>query len=484
MNEKMSYTIDSYESIDKENELAEFIKWQKLEESELAGNVIKSLDSNKWSSIVEKELMSNGKWLTYGEMKSKQFYPFLVQSSIDLISNKLVEYRYMLENPEVEMKFDENWNQTSDWKTLKQMLSEKWWIDNNYGWGTHKLVRIVQNILWIHSDGLAGPQYFANVKAFLLWESLSRFVVKWVDGYAFSDVSERVAVKEKIVTDLKEIPTAIKDFKYDKYIYTSWWAKYIFHKEAWKVEKESKNRETGEVTVELLTALQVKNQFGINIEQEQSLDLKDLNIFKIDSEPMKSILETVEQKNLWKWHLHPVGTDISINEIVFVSTNGLNDYNNYITFRYNYGTGEIVKEVKYFNYDFLTNSSEMDLPVSNLKDVWWKDHKLFVNLATEYNKVWRDHKDTGMYNKTMKDKAIEKAWPWLVDLIWNWDARDLTERITNKKNWKAYRKRVKEQSTLGNKHTTLKDWLIYRSIFRESIRDKLKQDRLKVEKSL
>jgi hypothetical protein len=126
----------------------------------------------------------------------------------------------------------------------------------------------------------------------------------------------------------------------------------------------------------------------------------------------------------------------------------------------------------------------MDLPVSNLKDVWWKDHKLFVNLATEYNKVWRDHKDTGMYNKTMKDKAIEKAWPWLVDLIWNWDARDLTERITNKKNWKAYRKRVKEQSTLGNKHTTLKDWLIYRSIFRESIRDKLKQDRLKVEKSL
>jgi hypothetical protein len=55
---------------------------------------------------------------------------------------------------------------------------------------------------------------------------------------------------------------------------------------------------------------------------------------------------------------------------VFVSTNGLNDYNNYITFRYNYGTGEIVKEVKYFNYDFLTNSSEMDLPVSNLKDVW------------------------------------------------------------------------------------------------------------------
>jgi hypothetical protein len=50
----------------------------------------------------------------------------------------------------------------------------------------------------------------------------------------------------------------------------------------------------------LLTALQVKNQFGINIEQEQSLDLKDLNIFKIDSEPMKSILETVEQKNLWK----------------------------------------------------------------------------------------------------------------------------------------------------------------------------------------
>jgi alanine-alpha-ketoisovalerate/valine-pyruvate aminotransferase len=79
-----------------------------LEESELAGNVIKSLDSNKWSSIVEKELMSNGKWLTYGEMKSKQFYPFLVQSSIDLISNKLVEYRYMLENPEVEMKFDEN----------------------------------------------------------------------------------------------------------------------------------------------------------------------------------------------------------------------------------------------------------------------------------------------------------------------------------------------------------------------------------------
>jgi len=116
------------------------------------------------------------------------------------------------------------------------------------------------------------------------------------------------------------------------------------------------------------------------IEENKEVNM-NTNIFETEKEPMKSIIEQVEEQNYWKWELYPVNIDDK-NQINFVSTNGLNDYTNYIVFRYNYQSEKITKEtVKNFSYDFLTNSSEMDLPVSNLIDVWWKDYGLFKDLV-------------------------------------------------------------------------------------------------------
>ena len=55
-----------------------------------AKEVIQSLDENKLAAYIEKSFKNeDNEWLTYSEMKNNKFYPFMVQASIDLLSNKL-----------------------------------------------------------------------------------------------------------------------------------------------------------------------------------------------------------------------------------------------------------------------------------------------------------------------------------------------------------------------------------------------------------
>ncbi|MCK9467026.1 MAG: peptidoglycan-binding protein [Candidatus Absconditabacterales bacterium] len=465
MIEQLENVIDKdYRSIDKDSELADTVKGVTQETEMLANDVIENLNLEKRSSTVEEELQQDGAWLTYGEMKAKNTYTILVQSSISLVSDKLTQNIPMLANSELEMKFDKNGKQDTNGKTLKEMLAEAGGIDNVYGGGTHKLVKMVQSIFGIHADGLAGPQYFANVNAFLQGKSLDRFGVKGINDYVYSDISEHVFVKEKIVTNVNEIPKEIKYFQYDKYIYVAGGAKYIFYKEGGKVEKHSKNRETPEITISKLTSDQVKEELGITIEQKNSLDLKDIDIFDISKDPMKTIFETVKQKDPLNSNIiYPVRKDD--NKITFISQSNPSS-NKYVVLEYDYNDKNVtVGQNKYLAYIFLTESSEMDLPSSDLYEIWGYKHELFVALANKYTEIWRKYDGTGMYNKEMKTKAIEEAWPGLKNLVGKRDARDVTEWITNKPNGKKYRKWAEDQSKLGNTHTTLKDWLIYREVF-------------------
>ena len=207
-----------------------------------------------------------------------------------------------------------------------------------------------------------------------------------------------------------------------------------------------------------------------SVEQAQSTELKDINIFDLTKRPMTEILETVKSKSLSNKDLHPIGTN-NEGEIIFIADNssryGVYDTKNdssCVVVNYDYKEKTVNNKNIDFAFYFLLNPLEMDINIFEFKKIWTEDHVKFSNLATEYNKVWRDHKDTGMYNKTMKDKAIEKAWPKLPSVVWSKTARNITERVTNRENWKAYRRWATEQSGLWNKHTTLRDWLIYKQL--------------------
>ena len=207
-----------------------------------------------------------------------------------------------------------------------------------------------------------------------------------------------------------------------------------------------------------------------SVEQAQSTELKDINIFDLTKRPMTEILETVKSKSLSNKDLHPIGTN-NEGEIIFIADNssrhGVYDTKNdssCVVVNYDYKEKTVNNKNIDFAFYFLLNPLEMDINIFEFKKIWTEDHVKFSNLATEYNKVWRDHKDTDMYNKTMKDKAIEKAWPKLPSVVWSKTARNITERVTNRENWKAYRRWATEQSGLWNKHTTLRDWLIYKQL--------------------
>lgn len=267
-----NYSIpENKESENLAKEIDDVLESINKEESQAAAEFIKSLDKNNLSNFIEKQLKEGDSWLTYWEMKNKSFYAFMVQSSIDLISDKLKD------NNNNERKFDENWDMDDEnWKTLDGWLKQKWWIDNKYWWWTRALVKMVQKILWIHDDWFAGPQYFANVTAFIKGDKINSFDVKNVEEYKYSNISDKVIgeekkewdeleIQEKKITSLNELPKNIDDYKFNKYIYRVWTTVYEFYKD-WYVLKTYKNEETSDYKTIKLTYEQIKNDFGDDVD--------------------------------------------------------------------------------------------------------------------------------------------------------------------------------------------------------------------------
>ena len=169
-----------------------------------AKEVIQSLDENKLAAYIEKSFKNeDNEWLTYSEMKNNKFYPFMVQASIDLLSNKL-------KNTDGNVtKYDHDWNvvgQDQDWKTLDEWIDFYWWIDNIYGVWTQDIVEMIQKIYELNEDWLAGPQFFAKVCSVLKWENYVRdFKVKWYDDKPYKYWFENKDLKNNNNTEAKEI---------------------------------------------------------------------------------------------------------------------------------------------------------------------------------------------------------------------------------------------------------------------------------------
>lgn len=285
---------------------------------------------------------------------------------------------------------------------------------------TIEAIKAFQTAVGIESDWYAGPQFFAHLVSLLKWDKSYVYNIKvsGIDNYTYSVVGG----------DL------------DNFI----------------VSDDGKNGNNWSET-------------NLEWNTEISEISEDTNIFEIEKSPMKEIMQKIKEVSSWD-NVYPVSIDDK-NQINFVSTNWLNDYTNYITLTYNYKSNKVEKSnIKYLSYDsYKKLADEIDLTIDDLKDVWWMDYKLFQSVANEYTKIRRKKNGTRMYVKTMKNKAIENAWWWLVDLVWSIDARDVVERATNKDNWKEFIKWGEKQSSLWNKHTTLKDWLLYKTVVWEDV---------------
>ena len=174
--------LENYEAISNEEalvkDLNEAIEWFTKEENTVAKEAIKGLNEKNLTTFIEKSFKNNNsERLTYSEMKQNSFYGFMVQSAIDLLSNKLAS------DGGKENKYDKNWKIDENGKTLDNWIRDSGWIDNVYWWWTRNIVKMVQHILGIHEDWFAWPQFFAKVCSILKWESISNFSVKWYEKW-------------------------------------------------------------------------------------------------------------------------------------------------------------------------------------------------------------------------------------------------------------------------------------------------------------
>lgn len=221
--------LESYESISSEetlvDELKSAIEWFQVEEWKAANDIIKSLNETQLTSFIEKSFKNeNNERLTYSQMRQNQFYPFMVQSAIDLLSDKLKDEKYN-ENGEVD---------NTNWKALDEWIKECGWIDNQYWPWTKKVVSIVQKILKISDDWCAWPQFFAKVCSKLTGKEITDFKVVWYDNnnkYQHNldkDVAEGKLVqkeKAKEATETAEVKNNIDRIK-------------EYYKKPWRTEKD------------------------------------------------------------------------------------------------------------------------------------------------------------------------------------------------------------------------------------------------------
>lgn len=173
----MSLEWYNSESFSQKEALAEAINGLKWETAEVAADTIQNLNETQLTNFIEKSFKNNEthKWKPYSQMKKDTFYPFMVQATIDMFSNKLWD-----------KKFDKDGNlDNENWKTLDDRIKEYGWIDNRYWPNTRKLVSTVQKILKINDDWLAGPQYFHTICSALNWSDLDDFAVEWIENYQY-----------------------------------------------------------------------------------------------------------------------------------------------------------------------------------------------------------------------------------------------------------------------------------------------------------
>lgn len=156
------------------------------------------------ANFIEKEFQTtDGKRLTYAKMKEKgNFYALALEAAMDFISDILGDKKYTEEGVE-----DTTTDGTGKGKTLDERLKAYGGIDATDDEKNTKIVLLLQKILGITDDGLAGPETMANIVALLKWSTLEKFDVEWYDEnnpYAYSTISSLVSKKtDDTASDVK-----------------------------------------------------------------------------------------------------------------------------------------------------------------------------------------------------------------------------------------------------------------------------------------
>lgn len=183
-----------------ENKLQETIDWLKKDTNDLANDIIKGLNEDQLKQFIEKSFKKeNWDWLSYSEMKKNPFYTFMIQSSLDLISDKIWE-------------IDINWTK----KTFDSHLWSIWWIDNKYGSWTSNAIKAFQKKSGLSVDGIAWKDFFKKICDILNWNNNPTTKIEWNETKTKNELSNFITKRWERWNE--------KTNKYEKYEELCWFS--------------------------------------------------------------------------------------------------------------------------------------------------------------------------------------------------------------------------------------------------------------------
>lgn len=423
---KNSETLDSI--VDEIGELENEIKIRKTS-GDTAADIIKSLDENHLTKYIENSLKEWDYRLTYREMKNKPFYPFMVQATIDLLSNHLGD-----------KKIDINWNENNDeGQTLDDWIKSYGWIDNIYGNWTKQVVLIIQKYYkGLEEDWLAGPQFFAKMCSIFRWEeSVTNFKVKEYDEenkypYWFENNNLKNNNTELKEIDWYEISLYdwITIWKYKDWM---WYelnipgVKWKFYAYKWKKDGEETilfwdpTKESGiwdHITVErnewwITVKLKEKNKINATDKAESNYDTSESveqsttkindSVYNVLIEETEGILKdyTILSNNVNWWH----SSSESLNPEFMVRKKLGKNYDEHVDYKFNF-------------HDFLSSDGKM-LEKKKLKETVEAKMNELTQERQRENEIKNDN-NRFLSNVRWKKYSIE-------DILWEWyNKNDLT----------------------------------------------------------
>ena len=179
----------------KEEALLKEIKKQ-LDDTQLES--IDRMTKDQLATFIQKEFQTNkGSWIIYDKMKTKgSIYAFTLEAAMDFLSDILGDKKYTENGTQDTTTDGSGWG-----KTLDERLKKYGSIDAKNDEKTTKIVQLLQKILGITVDGLAGPETMANIVALLKWNELKEIQVEGFDQkhpYGYNKISQLIKKQESV----------------------------------------------------------------------------------------------------------------------------------------------------------------------------------------------------------------------------------------------------------------------------------------------
>ena len=176
-------------AIDKAKEL------YNLECEALAENALEGLNKEQLSAFL---MVNYFEWWAKSYSKCRETWKFLdfsMKAALQLLSK------------DDTAKFDNNWNPSENWKTVDEIIKERWGMDLD---NDSVLVKILQRKVGAHPDWKAGPQTIALVIS-ALWGDISS-IYDWVNSLAWSEKYR--------IQNITEFPIDWVNYKYDQNLFS------------------------------------------------------------------------------------------------------------------------------------------------------------------------------------------------------------------------------------------------------------------------